>query len=168
MLEAVVFYPTAFVLLILALVSVFTERIVNSLVAAIAVFFLVALVFYLLGAEYKAVMQLSIYGLAVPILLAIALMFTNTRNEKGSSTLGIRRYLVYCAISLIVLGLVYLIAVSLNITQGETFALRLTEINSYRVFDAIVEGFFGPYLVAFELVSVLLFAVVVGVSDNAK
>ena len=62
MLEAVVFYPTAFVLLILALVSVFTERIVNSLVAAIAVFFLVALVFYLLGAEYNAVMQLSIYG----------------------------------------------------------------------------------------------------------
>ncbi len=168
MIEAVIFYPTAFALLILALLSVFTEKIVNSLVAGIAVFFLTALIFYLLGAEYNAVMQLSVYGLAVPILLAIALMFTNTRNEKGSSTLGVRRYLVYCAISLIILGVVYLIAVSLNITQGETFASKMTELNSYRVFDAIVEGFFGPYLVAFELVSVLLYAVVVGVSDNAK
>lgn len=168
MLTTVVFYSASIALIIFAIMAVFFSRIVNSLLAAIGVFFLTALIFYIQGAEYNAVIQLSIYGLAVPVLLALALMFTNTRNEKESSTMGARRYLIYCAIALLVLGIIYLIAVSLNIFPAYMFPEKLGELNSYRVFDAISEGFFSTYLIAFELVSILLFAVVVGVSDGAK
>ncbi len=168
MLTALVFYPTAIALIIFALLTVYLDKIVHSLVASIVVFFLVGLIFYLIGAEYNAVIQLSVYGLAVPILLAIALMFTNTRNEKPSITNGARRYMIYSGVILFILAVIYLIGISLNLINTETFAQSVQSQNSSLVFDAITNGFLNKYIVAFELISILLFAVVVGVSDNAK
>ena len=168
MLTACIFYPTAIALIIFAFLSVFFDKIVHSLLASIVVFFLVGLVFYLLGAEYNAVIQLAIYGLAVPILLAISLMFTNTRVEKGSVTTGGRKYLIYFGVILLFLAVVYLVGISLNVTDSDLLINAVQNKNVTLMFDAITKGFLGTYIVAFELVSVLLFAIVVGVSDNAK
>lgn len=165
---AILFYPTAFLLIVFALISVFANKVVNSLLAAICVFFITAVLFYMLSAEYNALIQLSIYGLAVPILLAIALMFTNIRKEKELSELTPRRYIIFFALGLIILSLIYLVLISLNVFHAPLFAPQQVSINCIRVFDAINKGFLNTYLVAFELVSVLIFAVVVGISDNAK
>ena len=165
---ALIFYPAAISLIVLALMSIFSNKVVYSLVAAICVFFLSGLIFYLLGAEYVAVVQLAIYGLAVPIILAFALMFTNTRRENESVNLAPRRYVIYFAIGLLVLSLVYLVLISFNVFQTPVFAPMQESVNSIRVFDALSNGFLKSYIIAFELVSVLIFAVVVGVSDNAK
>ena len=168
MLTACVFYPTAIALLVFALCSIFSSKLVHSLLSSIVVFFLIGLLFYLLGAEYNAVIQLSVYGLAVPILLAIALMFTNTRDEKSTITQGARKYLVYFGVIVLFLAVFYLVAISTNITDGALFANSIQNKNSTLVFDAISNGFLNSYIVAFELVSVLLFAIIVGVSDSAK
>ena len=165
---AILFYPSALLLIIFALISVFTNKVVNSLLAAVCVFFITAVIFYLLSAEYNALIQLSVYGLAVPILLAIALMFTNTRKEKESAELTPSRYIIFFALGLIFLSLIYLALISLNVFQAPLFAPQQVSINSIRVFDAINKGFLNTYVVAFELISILIFAVVVGISDNAK
>lgn len=168
MLESVVFYPTAVIIVLFALFAVFARKVIYSLLSAICVFFLVGLIFYLLKAEYNAVIQLAIYGLAVPILLAFALMVTNTRVEVSAVTANLRRYLSYCAIGLITLSLVYLILISFNVFGTDIFSLAQSSVNSIRVFDAITTGFLDSYVVAFELMSLLILAVVVGVVDNAK
>ena len=115
MLTACIFYPTAIALIVFAFLSVFLDKIVHSLLASMVVFFLVGLVFYLLGAEYNAVIQLAIYGLAVPILLAISLMFTNTRVEKISVTSGGRKYLIYFGAILLFLAVIFSPYKNLNI-----------------------------------------------------
>ena len=168
MTEALIFYPSAVMLLTVALISVFAKKVIYSLLAAICVFFLSGLIFYLLSAEYNAVVQLALYGLAVPILLAFALMFTNTRAEKNTLTFAPRRYIMFFAIGLILLALFYLLLISFHIYPVALFAAKQVNINSIKVFDALTSGFLNNYLIAFELISVLLFAVVVGVSDNAK
>ena len=168
MLTACIFYPTTIALIVFAILSIFSNKLVHSLLASIVVFFMVGLLFYLLGAEYNAVIQLAIYGLAVPILLAIALMFTNTRDEKSPITNGARKYLIYFGAIVLFLAVFYLIAISVNIIDVELFPKAIQNNNSVIVFDAISNGFFNSYIVAFELISVLLFAIVVGVSDNAK
>ena len=147
MLSTLIFYPTAIILLIFAILAIFAEKIVKSLVIAIGVFFLCAVLFYLLQAEYLAIMQLSIYGLAIPILLAIALMFTNTRAEKNTITSGARKYLILLALSMFAIGVIYLVCISLNITESQTFA-DITQAENYiRIFDAITEGFLKRFII---------------------
>lgn len=165
---ALIFYPTALLLIVLASMTIFSKRIAYSLLMAICVFFLSGVVFYLLGAEYNSVIQLSVYGLAVPILLAFALMFTNTRKEGVEHVFSTKNYIIYFAIGLLILSLFYLVLISFNVFNAPVFAPQQVSINSIRVFDAITKGFLNTYIIAFELISVLIFAVVVGISDNAK
>ena len=168
MTTALIFYPAALIIIIFSILSIFSKKIVYSLISAIVVFMAAGLIFYLLGAEYNAVIQLTIYGLAVPILLAMAIMFTDVRNEKNTIVTGARKFVIITAVLLIAMSVVYLTAIAINLTAIPIFSDANTNLNSFRIFDAITDGFFTSYLIAFELFSILLLAVVAGVSDNAK
>ncbi len=166
--SALIFYPTALTILIFAIITIFSKKVVYALLASVLVFMGAGLIFYLLGAEYNAVMQLTIYVVAVPILLALAIMFTNVRNEKNEIVSGVRKYAIYISSGLILMAFVYLVAIAINVSPSSIFPNAISNINSFRMFDAITDGFFTSYIVAFELFSVLLLAVIAGVSDNAK
>ena len=168
MTTALIFYPTALIIIIFSIFSILSKKIVYSLISAIVVFMAAGLIFYLLGAEYNAVIQLAIYGLAVPVLLAMAIMFTDIRNEKNTIVTGARKFVIITAVLLIAMSVVYLTAIAINLTAIPIFSDANTNLNSFRIFDAITDGFFTSYLIAFELFSILLLAVVAGVSDNAK
>ncbi len=168
MTQALIFYPTALIILIFSIFTVFSKKIVYSLISAIIVFMASGLIFYLLGAEYNAVIQLTIYGIAVPILLAMAVMFTDIKNEKYAIITGARKYVIITAAVLIVMSVGYLVAIAVNISPYQIFSNPNMHLNSFRIFDAITDGFFTSYIIAFELFSILLLAVVAGVSDNAK
>ncbi len=168
MTTALIFYPTALIIIIFSIFSILSKKIVYSLISAIVVFMAAGLIFYLLGAEYNAVIQLAIYGLAVPVLLAMAIMFTDVKNEKHAIVTGARKFVIITAVLLIAMSVVYLTAIAVNLTIGPIFSTISTNLNSFRIFDAITDGFFTSYIIAFELFSILLLAVVAGVSDNAK
>ena len=78
----IIFYPSALLMILLALFAIGLKDIFRSLLCAISVFFLTGLVFYILGSEYNAVIQIAIYGVAVPIILGLAIMFTSHKKEK--------------------------------------------------------------------------------------
>lgn len=166
--STLVFYPTALIILTFALMTIFSKKVVYALLSSVLVFMGSGLIFYILGAEYNAVIQLTIYVVAVPILLSMAIMFTNVRNEKNQIVTGARKYAMYIAAGLILMSFIYLVAIAVNVTPTAIFSDRISGVNSFRMFDAITDGFFTSYIVAFELFSVLLLAVVAGVSDNAK
>lgn len=168
MTTALIFYPTALIIIIFSILTILAKKIVYSLISAIVVFMAAGLIFYLLGAEYNAVIQLTIYGIAVPVLLAMAIMFTDVKHEKHAIITGARKYVIITAAILVIMSLVYLAAIAVNITPNPPFSDANTNLNSFRIFDAITDGFFTSYLAAFELFSLLLLAVVAGVSDNAK
>lgn len=166
-LKALLFYGFGGVVLLFALLSIFSIRILYSLISAVCVFFATAGLFFLLGAEYNAVVQIAIYGIAVPIMFVLAIMFTSEKLDKKTYiTIQPRFFFSFFGLGVLFLALIYLIATSLSLTSNEAWVMEKQTmfINKYQMFKAISDGFFTNYVFAFELFSVLLLIVVVGIS----
>lgn len=161
----IVFYPCAIIMIIFAVMSIKFKNIFYSLLSAIAVFFLAGIFFYLLGSEYNAVIQIAIYGVAVPIILGVAIMFTNLRQQKKEEEKSkdiVLKFLILMFSGIFILASIYLILTSYVIMPiGFNVAEQLggTPIG---IISAISSGLFVRYVWAFELVSVILTIIVVG------
>ena len=81
----VIFYIASALIITSALVSMAVKNIISSLLAAIVTFFSAAVIFYILGSEYNAIIQAAIYGLAVPVIIGLSIMFTEGKPEKVKS-----------------------------------------------------------------------------------
>lgn len=166
-LKTLTFYGFAGAIILFALLSIFSLRILYSLLAAVCVFFATAGIYFILGADYNAVVQIAIYGIAIPILFVLAIMFTSDKLDKKTYiTIKPRFFFSFFAIGALFLSLIYLIATSLNLSSNSDWIMQKQTmfINKYQMFNALSEGFFTNYAVAFELFSVLLLLVVVGIS----
>jgi len=166
-LKTLIFYGFAGVIIFFALYSIFAYRILYSLLAAVVVFFFTAGIYFLLGADYNAVIQIAIYVIAVPILFVLAIMFTSDKADKKTYlTLQPRFYFSFLAAGILFLALIYLIATSLSLDSNVAWltSKQTIFINKYQMFNSIAEGFFSNYGYAFVLFSILLLVVVVGIS----
>ena len=166
-LKSLIFYGFAGAILFFAAYSIFAFRILYSLLSAVLVFFVTAGIYFLLGADYNAVIQIAIYGIAIPILFALAIMFTSDKADKKTYlTLQPRFYVSFLAAGTLFLALIYLIATALSLNSNEAWVMskQTLFINKYQMFNSIAEGFFTSYGYAFELLSILLLVVIVGIS----
>ena len=164
----IIFYPLIILIVVFALLSILMKNIFYSLISAIVVFLLSGVVFYVLGSEYNAVIQLAIYGVAVPVILGLAIMFTNTKNKRSENTEINMRYLVFLTSGIFILGLIYLILTSLAVIPSGFNISEAVNINSLQAISAIATSIFVKYVWAFELVSVILTIVVVGLTIIKK
>lgn len=166
-LKSLIFFGFAGAILLFALLTIFSKRIIYSLICALFVFFATAGIYFLLGADYNAVVQIAIYGIAIPVLFVLAIMFTSEKCDKKTYLAFTPRfYFTAMFSSILFLALSYLIAISLSLTSNAIWILekQTLVINKYQMFHSIADGFFNKYLIAFELFSVLLLIVIVGIS----
>ena len=108
MMDGIIFYSLSALILIFAGLTIKFKNIFYSLLSAMAVFLLVGAIFYLLGSEYNAIIQVAIYGLAIPIILGIAVMFTNLKNNNVSEVSGRLKAVMFISCGLLILAMVYL------------------------------------------------------------
>lgn len=166
-LKSLTFYGFAGAIILFALLSVFSFRILYSLLSAVCLFFLTAGIYFLLGADYNAVVQIAVYGIAVPILFILAIMFTADKEDKKTYiTFKPRFFFSFLGLGVLFLSLFYLILISLGLSSNSAWIMQkqTMSINKYQMFNAIANGFFVNYALAFELFSILLLLVVVGIS----
>lgn len=166
-LKTLIFYGFAGIIILFALLCIFSFRILYSLLSAVCVFFAAAGIYFLLGADYNAVIQIAVYGIAIPILFVLAIMFTAEEEDKKIYlALKPRFFFSFLGIGILFLSLFYLIVTSLNLNSNSAWIMlkQTMFINKYQMFNALAEGFFVNYVFAFELFSVLLLIVVVGIS----
>lgn len=166
-LKSLIFYGFAGAIILFAVLSIFSFRILYSLLAAICVFFATAGIYFILGADYNAVIQIAIYGVAIPILFVLAIMFTSDKLDKKTYlTFKPRFFFSFLAIGALFLTLIYLIATSLSLSSNSAWIMQKQTmfINKYQMFNALAEGFFVNYVLAFELFSILLLIVIIGIS----
>lgn len=165
MYSSIIFYPVAVLMILFAVLTIKFKNIFYSLLSAITVFFLAGLVFYVLGSEYNAIIQIAIYGVAVPVVLGLAVMFTNLKKEecikKKSSNI---KYLVILAAGIFVLALTYLIMTSLLVSPVGFNEMEGVSNTSVQVLSTFGHGIFVKYVWAFELVSLILTMIVVGIA----
>lgn len=166
-LKSLIFYGFAFLILGFAFISIFSMRIIYSLIASVIVFFASAGIYFLLGADYNAAIQILIYGIAIPIVFALAIMFTADKLDKKTFlTLSPRLYLSFLACGILFLALIYLLIISLSLDSNSQWILakQTMSVNKYQMFAALTEGIYKKYVYAFELFSLLLVICVVGFS----
>ena len=161
----IIFYPLAIMLILFAYLTISLKNIFHSLLSAILVFFITGVIFFVLGSEYNAVVQIAIYGFAVPIVLGLAIMFTNLKKEEKNDIKSSNlTYLLILTASLFILTLIYLILTSLAIVPTGFNIVDEIGINSMQTIQAFGTGIFVKYVWAFELVSLILTIVVLGLT----
>ena len=160
----IIFYPASALIILFALFAIGFKNIFRSLLSAIVVFFLTGLFFYILGSEYNAVIQIAIYGIAVPVVLGLAIMFTNTQKILQNDSMSKMRYFLILSVGIFILAMVYLVLTSLAIMPiGFNVTDEMVK-TSMQTFSAFSNGIFVRYVWAFELVSLILTIVVVGLT----
>ena len=161
----IVFYPMAVVLIFSAIFAVSFRNIFHSLLSAIILFFVVGVLFYVLGSEYNAIVQIAIYGLAVPIILGLAIMFTNLDNkEKEKNKISKIKFLLFLFAGLFILTTVYIIMTSLLVNPTGFDISENVANTSIQVINSFAQGIFVKYVWAFELVSLILTIIVAGLT----
>ncbi len=161
----VIFYSASFLLILFVLGALFARNIIYSLLCSVVVFFLGALFFYVLGSEYNAIIQAAVYGLAVPVLIGISIMFWHNgkEKEKRAEKFTIPYITLMCA-GIFVLAFVYLVMMSVAMVP-DTFCIKeLAQVNAFDNISVFAKGIFVNYVWAFELVSLLLTIVIAGLS----
>lgn len=148
------FYATSFLIVLFAVLAISFRNIFYSLICAILVFFMTAIMFYNLGSEYNAVIQFAVYGFAVPVILGIAVMFTSAKKEKPEN-INIK-YIAILAGGIFILGLIYLCMISLTVVPDEFDSNLISDINSYNNIRQFSSGIYLKYVLAFEVLSLIL------------
>ncbi len=157
----IVFYSVSSLIIFFTLFTLFAKKIINSLLASVLVFFLAAVMFYILGSEYNAIIQAIIYGLAVPIVIGLSIMFTTGKTENIKSYKN--------ALIIMTFGFAFLLffidsVIFSIINLPDTFNITgINQANAFNVLSAFAKGIFINYVLGFELISLMLTIVIAGI-----
>lgn len=153
--NSIIFYSASTLMILFAVLTICFRNIFYSLLSAIMTFFLTGVFFYILGSEYNAVVQIAIYGLAVPIILGLAIMFTNPKDKTSKPNSKLTFGMIFTA-GLFVIAAFSIIRFGLDLP----IHCQINPISAMSAFNAL----FTKYVWAFELISIILTIVVVGLS----
>ena len=160
----IVFYLTATLAIVSALMTVTRNNPVVAAVWLVASFFAVAVGYVLLSATFIAVLQVLVYAGAMMVLFVFVIMVldvseTGEATHRKPSRIGAFGY--YGGVTLAVGFLLWVLAGTLA-RQYTTKGPDLTSQPGFGSADAVGRVLFTDYLFAFEAISLLLLAAVVG------
>lgn len=157
---AILFYVFAIMAGGSALALVLTRNIVRCAVALLFTLMGVGGLYFLLNAEFLAAVQLVVYAGGTLILIVFGVMLTSKSPfSKFEAKLGE-------AIIALSMGAILLFSLVIGILKTN-FATEELAAGAYPV-DRLGQILLGDYLVPFEIVSVLLLAVMIGAAYLAK
>ena len=138
-----------------SIMAVASRSLVRALVGLIAVMIAVAGMYLLLAAPFIAFMQILIYVGGVSVLIFFAIMLSRASTEGDEAgPVSLRK-----AVNAIACLLAPAVILSLIIIHYPEAALDAPKSVSPALLG---EGMLGPYLLPFELISVVLFAAMAG------
>jgi len=138
-----------------AIMAVASGTLVRALLGLIGVMIGVAGMYLLLAAPFVAFMQILIYVGGVSVLIFFAVMLTRAAPNGDESSPGPRGRGLYALFALVVPA----VLLSCVIVKHPASAIsRPVEVGAVR----LGEGMLGPYVLPFELISLLLFIAMAG------
>ncbi|MEQ8955519.1 MAG: NADH-quinone oxidoreductase subunit J [Gammaproteobacteria bacterium] len=155
------FYMAAVIAIASTLLVIVQSNIVHALLYLILSLLAVAVMFYVLGAPFAAVLEAIVYAGAIMVLFLFVIMMLNlgqrSRAQERAWTNG-KVFIVPAIMSSLLL--VQLV----NVISGSGEALPLTRVGV----EQLSIELFGPYVLAVELASILLLAGLVSAYHLAK
>ena len=166
-LKSITFYGFSFLILIFTVLTIFANRILYSLLYAVIAFFCAGGIFFSLGADYNAVVQIAIYGVAIPVIFLFAIMFTSKQENKVVYiSFKPRFFISFISIALLFIVIWYLVNLSihLNPNVANLFTFKLSGFNNFNSFIAIAKGLYVDYALALLLLGITIIISVLGIS----
>ena len=157
----IIFYPTAIIMILFAFMTVRLHNIFYSVLCATIVFFLSGVIFYILGSEYNAIIQIAIYGIAIPVILGLAVMFTDIKKDAKKENKSSKKSF---SIIIPILGLLFIFGMLLLISPYNFEINTYSDITYPIVISSFAQGLFVKYVWAFELFSLILTIIIVGIT----
>lgn len=151
--ELVVFYGAAVVAVATGLIAVAHRNPVVNVMSLVVTFFCVAVCYALLAAPFLAAAQILVYAGAILVLFLFVVMLLNLPLPAAEQPRTLQRIFGLAAAALVGLGGAALVWVVAPDNGGPVKEGTAVEIGRLLV---------GPQLFAFELISVLLLAALVG------
>lgn len=152
----VIFFIAAAVAVISTVLVITRHNLVHALLYLVVSFLAVAMVFYVLGAPYIAVLEVIIYAGAIVVLMIFVIMMLNLRQESVSQELQWLnvRIIIGPVILAAILGaeLLYMLSTAepMNLS-GQVIGAKAVGLSLY-----------GPYVIGVELSGILLMSGIVG------
>lgn len=165
--KSITFYGFTLAIVVFALLTLFARRILYSLLFAVILFFCTGGIFFSLGADYNAVVQIIIYGVAIPVLLLFAIMLTSAyESRKVNLSYSPRFFVGFLSASLLFMMLWYAVQFALGLSDklGWFFNAEMPKTSSVEMFMAMSNGIYTNYSLPFILIGILVLIVVVGIS----
>jgi NADH-quinone oxidoreductase subunit J len=162
--EEIIFYLLAIMIMVFSVLSVTTRRILRAAVYLLFVLLSTAALYLILNYTFLAVVQLTVYAGGIIVLIVFSILLTshiNDRLELGSLSRRISAGLI----SLV--GFVMSFWVIANADLQPKGAIE-TPYDIHAIGTALMNFGDKGYVLAFELISVLLLAAMIGSIVIAK
>ncbi len=146
---------------IASLLVIFARSTLHSALWMVLSFFMVAIIYVLLHAEFLAMLQVIVYAGAIMMFIIYAIMMLNLRQERDARvTVRISKVVGIAALIVLFLELMLVgLGHSLTAMQGP---ITETLVATHGRVAVIANFLFADYLLPFEVASILLTAGVVG------
>jgi len=155
---SVVFIVAAVVAVVFSVFAIALKNPVSNVLALVVVFFAMAAIFAVLGMDFLAAIQIIVYSGAILVLFLFVIMLLNIQSAERLGS-GRRLQALLGAISAIGLGAALVYSVS-RMTPAEGAVLPGAADTGTVV--AIGRALLGSHLFAFEFITLLLVASIVG------
>ena len=153
-----VFLAAAALAVVFAVVAVVARNPMTNVLALVVVFFAMAAVFALLGMDFLAAIQVIVYSGAILVLFLFVIMLLNVRRVDR---LGSGRPFQALAGTLVAAGIGALILVGVGLLIPEPGAVLPGAADAGTALP-IGRALLGAHLFAFEFITLLLVAAIVG------
>jgi NADH-quinone oxidoreductase subunit J len=165
-LEQIFFLILAAIAVVAALGVIFNKNVVHSALALLVNFCVLAILYFMLNAQFLAIVQILVYAGAIVVLFLFVVMLLGAElGEQVSSWITVRNiFLVALGFGLLTItGTVVFENAYIFQTIGKTGDLSQAAVQQYGQTQVISRALFTDYVLAFELASILLLVGIVGV-----
>jgi NADH-quinone oxidoreductase subunit J len=163
--EEIIFYLLAFSILVFSVLTVTTRRILRAAVYLLFVLLSTAAIYLMLNYNFLAVVQLTVYAGGIIVLIVFSILLTSHINDRLEVT-SIARRLSAAAISIIGFGLSFWVIANANLQPKSMVEEAPYDVRAIGM--ALMNYGDNGYVLAFELISILLLAAMIGAIVIAK
>lgn len=161
--EQIIFYIIAVIMIVFAVMSVTTKNIMRAIIYLLTVMIAIAGVYFLIEFQFLAAVQMTVYAGGIIILYITSIMLVERINEPLDSPNKIHQA---------VAGIVTTLAAFMSIFAINTYQFNEAGIEAHTTVEQVGKallnyGDYG-YILPFEVISILLLAVMVGAIVIAK
>jgi NADH-quinone oxidoreductase subunit J len=168
MLESILFYTLAALIIGFGVLVVTARNTVHSVVFLVADFLCVAVLYVLLAAEFLAIIQILVYAGGIVVLYLFVVMLVNLRRPPEAAPDTRRQSRLGFAIAAVMLAEIVAILVY-SAARPSNAALGASPAGAGRGNTEIVGMLlYSDYLIPFELASMLLLVAMIGAILLAK